>query len=392
MKRPYADPDCPKCQGEGWIYAKSMITLPGEVGGRDCDCVIDHHRRVNMERIWPSLSKVKDVPGLRERAPLLSLVKRDLWITAKESTFRKHLKAICYRKSHLWDAKVWSDKDIVKAWLNTAYAQGHKIYDTELDNVRVTAMYIDELVESYELVVFVLGVKEAANKETPSVLLEAIKTRRHLGRPSWVVDQPQRPLMTPDHRAYSEALEGMLNHWPHLLLMGTSVRVMAGDTEEPVHPVSDVDPTELIEEEIEGEEEIDEALSDLGEGDGEGDDEGEDDGEDDDEGEGEDDEGDGDEGDGDEGDGDEGDGEGDGEGEDDEGEDDEGEDDEGEDDEGEDDEGEDDEGEDDDEPTSGGTRNFLKQMAENEEVQEEQARKKAYRQRGKPQKKKGWGR
>lgn len=273
MKRPYADPDCPKCKGEGWLYARSMITLPGDKGGRDCDCTLDHHRRANMERVWPSLSAAKEAPGLREACPLLGLAKRDLWITSKENVFRAHLKAVCYRKHHLWDARVWSDKDLVKAWLNTAYAQGHKIYDTELDDVRVTAMYIDELVESYELVIFVLGVKEAPNKETPSVLLEAIKTRRHLGRPSWVVDQPQRPLMTPDHRAYSEALEGMLNHWPHIHLTGSgSLKIVGGPVQEP-DTVSDIGPDDLIEEDEgdddgEASSEIDEALSDLDEEDG----------------------------------------------------------------------------------------------------------------------------
>lgn len=264
MKRPYADPDCPKCKGDGWLYARSMITLPGDRGGRDCDCTLDHHRRANMERVWPSLSGAKEATGLREPCPLLGLVKRNLWITAKENVFRAHLKAVCYRKHHLWDAKVWSDKDLVKAWLNTAYAQGHKVYDTELDNVRVTAMYIDELVESYELVVFVLGVKEAPNKETPSVLLEAIKTRRHLGRSSWVVDQPQRPLMTPEHRAYSEALEGMLKHWPHIHITGSgSLKIVGGSVHES-DTVSDVDPDDPVEED-EASAEINKALSNLDE-------------------------------------------------------------------------------------------------------------------------------
>ena len=332
MKRPYADPDCPKCKGEGWIYAPSMITMPGDKGGRDCECTLDHHRRANMERIWPSLSQTKDVPGLRESCPLLSLTKRDLWITSQESVFRKHFKAVCYRKNHMWDVRVWSDKDLVKAWLNTAYAQGHKIYDTELDTVRVTAMYIDELVESYELVVFMLGVKTAPNKETPSVLLEAIKTRRHLGRPSWVLDQPAAPLMTTDHRAYSEALEGMLLHWPHIRLTGSGSLKIVGGAIAAAQTVSDVDPDDLLE--AGGEEvaaEIENALSDLN-----GDEEVE-------------------------------------------GEDEEGEDDEGEDDEGEDDEGEDDEGEDDEGVTPTGTRNLLDQMKQNEEVQEEQSRLKAFK-------------
>jgi len=234
-------------------------------GGRSCDCTLDYMRRQNMERIWPSLSTAREIPGLREHPPLLQLTHHDVWITAKEPVFKAHLQAVSYCRSPLWDAKVWSDKDLVKAWLNTAYAQGHKIYDTELDNVRVTAMYIDELVESYDLVVLLMGVKEAPNKETPSVLLEAIKTRMHLGRPTWVVDQPQRRVDRIEHRAYSEALEGMLSHWPHVALLGAKIQI-AGAPIAPVHPVADADVEDLIDEgDTEAGAVINEALSDIGE-------------------------------------------------------------------------------------------------------------------------------
>jgi hypothetical protein len=336
VKRPYADPDCPKCKGEGWLYARSMITLPGDKGGRDCDCTLDHHRRANMERVWPSLSAAKEAPGLREACPLLGLAKRDLWITSKDNIFRAHLKAVCYRKHHLWDAKVWSDKDLVKAWLNTAYAQGHKIYDTELDDVRVTAMYIDELVESYELVIFLLGVKWAPNKETPSVLLEAVKTRRHLGRPSWIVDQPQAPL-TADHRAYSRDLEVLLDQWPHLRLTGKGPLKLVSETVKSARKIpepGDKNDDEIAEpSDAEAAAQVDEVISDLNdEGGGE---EGED-----------------------EGGGEEGEDEGGAE------------------------EDEEDEDEDDErEEAVTEVRNYLEQMKRNEEAQEEQARRKAFKKR-----------
>jgi hypothetical protein len=259
-EREYADPDCPHCGGSGFIYGESMLD-----GGHSCTCTLDFMRRQNMEKVWPSLSEAKGIPGLRLNPPLIHLTHRDVWITAKEPVFKAHLQAVCYARSYMWDAKVWSDKDLVKAWLNTAYAQGHKIYDTELDSVRVTAMYIDELVESYELVVLLMGVKEAPNKETPSVLLEAIKTRLHLGRPTWVVDQPQRRLDRVEHRAYSEVLEGLLSHWPHVALLGPTIKI-AGAPIEPAHPVSDADVDDLIDEgDAEAGAVINEALSDVDE-------------------------------------------------------------------------------------------------------------------------------
>lgn len=226
MTPEYADPDCPRCGGRGWIYASSMLVLPGEKGGRYCECAQDILRLKNMDRIWRSLSEARMPGGLRRDPPLKKLLGRNAWITAKEEHFRAHLKALAFTMPDLWDAKVYSDKDLLKAWLNTAYAQGHKIFDTELNDTMVTvrAMYIDELVEPPEHVILMLGVKQAPNKETPNVLLEAVRSRMHIGRPMWIVDQPDSGIDQVHHRGYSEQLDGLLQHWPHWRLGSTAYR------------------------------------------------------------------------------------------------------------------------------------------------------------------------
>jgi hypothetical protein len=243
-----------------------MLVLPGEKGGRYCDCAMDFMRLANMERIWKSLSEAAMPARLRDDAQLKKLIKHNVWITAKDSDFRAHLKALAFNMHDMWDARVYSDKDLLKAWLNTAYAQGHKIYDTELDESMVTvkAMYIDELVEPPELVILILGVKQAPNKETPNVLLEAIRSRKHIGKPMWIVDQPDAPIDQMHHRGYSEQLEGLLGHWPHLRISGSRI-VRAGGAVLPVETVAST--PEAIEEMIEpeGAPQIDEALADLDE-------------------------------------------------------------------------------------------------------------------------------
>jgi hypothetical protein len=265
----YADPNCQKCGGKGWIYAPSMLVLPGERGGRYCSCARDYMRLANMERIWKSLSEATMPAMLREEAPLKKLIKHNVWITAKDGDFRAHLKAVAFNMHDMWDARVYSDKDLLKAWLNTAYAQGHKIYDTELDESMVTvkAMYIDELVEPPELVILLLGVKQAPNKETPNVLLEAIQSRRHIGKPMWIVDQPDHRIDQMHHRGYSEQLEGLLGHWPHLRIAGSTVRRASGVVVDHVETVAS-DPG-AIQEMVDTEpsrtevEQIDEALADM---------------------------------------------------------------------------------------------------------------------------------
>jgi hypothetical protein len=235
-------------------------------GGRYCDCTLDIQRLENMTRIWKGLKEAQGIAGLRKNPPLNTLVTRNLWITADEGTLRAHLKAVAFNKAILWDARVYSDKDLLSAWLKTARAQGHKIYDTEIDeDVGFAAMDIDELVEPPELVILVLGVKHAPNKEAPNCLLEALAARRHIGRPTWIIDQLDHPLNDMAHRCYSEHLEGLLSHWTHLGLAGRQVKILGGPPR-PVDPVAETKADDILEdgEAEEVGEEIDEALADLG--------------------------------------------------------------------------------------------------------------------------------
>jgi len=269
VSRDYANADCPHCHGEGFIYAASLLD-----GGRYCECTLDYQRRENMNRIWKGLKESKEIPHLREQPPLRKLTDRNLWITSQIPIFKAHLKAVGYTKSTLWDARVYSDKDILSAWLKTARAQGHKIYDSELDDdVGFAAMDIDELVEPPELVILILGVKHAPNKEAPNCLLEALAARRHIGRPTWIVDQPDQRLDDMAHRCYSEHLEDLLSHWNHVGLVGSAVKIMGGPimaaTAQP-SAASDMDVEEILEP-SEGEENIDNAIADLEENEEEGD-------------------------------------------------------------------------------------------------------------------------
>jgi len=257
VSREYARPDCIHCRGSGFIYGESMLD-----GGHYCECTFDGMRLENMEKVWRPLPAAREIPGLRQRAPLRQLVGTDVWITAKTPVFQAHLKAVAFSCPTMWDCRVFSDKDLLTAWLNTARAQGHKIYDAEVEAMRIGAMDVDELVEPPELVILVLGVKQAPNKETPSVLLEAIGVRRHLGKPTWLVDQPDHPVDQMRHLCYSETLEMWLSHWPHLELHGPNVKVVGGVVEKP-SAAAETDPEEIVEPSDEAEEQVEEALEDL---------------------------------------------------------------------------------------------------------------------------------
>jgi hypothetical protein len=226
---------------------------------------MDALRLQNMEKIWKSLSSAPDIPALRADPPLLRLVKHDIWITGPLELFKRHLKAVAFNKDTIWDAKVRTDAELLDSWFGTAKAQGVKIYDIEIEKSTLEAIDIRDLVEPPELCIIILGIKQLPNKEAPNSLLEALGYRRHVGRPTWIVDQPDHPIDQMHHRFYSDSLDGWLKHIPHLHLGPTGARVEGqARIEHAVADTSDLDA--LVEEgESTGNDDIDEALSDVDE-------------------------------------------------------------------------------------------------------------------------------
>ena len=261
MSRDYADPNCPKCGGAGFIYPECIYTRPGEKGGQYCDCALDALRLQNMDHIWKSLSQAKDVPALHANPPLKPLVERDLWITAKEEVFRAHLKAVAYSMSTMWECRVCSDSALLESWFGTSKAQGIRIYDLEIDRSTLEAIDLRDLVEPPSLLIVFLGVKHLPNKECPNALLEAISLRKHVGKPTWIVDQPDNQVNRMEHKFYSETLESWLARWPHVKLVGLDL-VVARDADGGPQVIVDPEAADEIVEDS-AESAVDEALSDM---------------------------------------------------------------------------------------------------------------------------------
>lgn len=260
MSNHYSDPDCPQCGGRGFLYAASMLTLPGERGGRYCDCTMDALKLENMERIWKSLSEVRLLPGMRDKPILKPLLSKSIWITAHPILFKAHLKGLAFNMDSMWDCKVRMDAELLDSWFGTAKAQGVKIFDMEIDKSTLAAIDIRDLVEPPELVAIVLGVKQLPNKEAPNALLEAIAYRRHVGKPTWIVDQPDQQIDQVHHRFYSETLESWLANWVHIQLGKETLTVVSqGYVQTVAEDAGNID--DLVD--AEGSDEVDEMLDDL---------------------------------------------------------------------------------------------------------------------------------
>ena len=202
--------ECQKCGGTGFLYEESLLD-----GGRYCECKLLTLKIYNMDLVWRSLSRSTAAPG---KPKLTKYISQNLWISSPMELFRSHLKALCYLMPSSWDARVRSDADILDSWFGTAKAQGVKIFDLEVSDSKVKAIDIADLIGPPSLVILVLGVKRLPNKETPNAVLEAISYRQHDDVPTWIVDQPENPILSTNHNAYSESLEEILQGWQHINL------------------------------------------------------------------------------------------------------------------------------------------------------------------------------
>jgi hypothetical protein len=133
--------------------------------------------------------------------------------------------------------RVITDIDLLDAWLS----KNVDPFDPDINFQRKgrhgdkdPEVYISltELIEPPELLIIRLGVKVARNVATPEVLLEALQHRDHLGKPTWLVDQPIYQLRE-GHIAYDARLEDYLFDWEHVVLEGGGASSEAPSSETP---------------------------------------------------------------------------------------------------------------------------------------------------------------
>lgn len=154
-------------------------------------------------------------------SPLLRYVESNLWIRARGVAFQAHLRnAAIHRIARKggWFFKVSTDADLMTAWLSTTVLQGGEILDpdvVERHSISLQTRTLVDLILPPDLLILHLGVKSAANKEMPGVLQEALSTRYHEDKPTWIWDQPHSPL-EPGHRCYSDALIDSLEIWNYV--------------------------------------------------------------------------------------------------------------------------------------------------------------------------------
>jgi len=156
---------------------------------RRCECVLYRDLLENCERGYFGLSKEPKIKS----SQLLGKEGKDVWVT-EDDDFLAHLRHVALRKPTTWSFKVISDAELVTAWLASISLKGGEIHDADAYKVSTRFMTVPDLVVPPDLLVIRMGVKVARNQAAHEVLSEALNTRMHEGKPTWVWDDPHHPL------------------------------------------------------------------------------------------------------------------------------------------------------------------------------------------------------
>lgn len=207
-------PDCPICNGRGVIPV--LIPGGGPPGAAPCSCVTIRDVLTNVNRGWPGLTKATPLKG----SILKGKTEMDLRITGSLKVFRENLRHVACRMGSSWNFKVVSDSDMMEAWLSNI--GDDDVIDADVGQKRKSAVRsqfsaLVDLIELPSLLIILCGVKAARNSAMPEVLLEALRHRQYLTKPTWVVDQPSYPLSA-GHISWSPYVGEFLADWPFVKL------------------------------------------------------------------------------------------------------------------------------------------------------------------------------
>ena len=174
---------------------------------RRCDCVLRLDVLQHVEKALRGLSTALPVSS----SLLFGQEGKNLWITAGEE-FLPHLRHVAVRKPLTWYLKVVSDAELTTAWLASIALEGKEILDADAYKVSTKFITIPDLVVPPDLLVLRMGIKAARNAASPEVLAEALNTRFHEGKPTWLWDEPHHPLNV-GHLFWSDAVGRLLRPW-----------------------------------------------------------------------------------------------------------------------------------------------------------------------------------
>ena len=210
------NPDCKTCWGTGLVPDEQKPPHPPV--HRRCECVLYKDILENVERALAGLSAAPVIKS----SPLLGKEEKNVRITAG-GKFQAHLRHVAIRKPVSWNLRVVSDAELVTAWLASIALKGEDIIDADAHLISTKFLTIPDLVVPPDLVVIRMGIKVARNVAASEVLAEAIQTRFHEGKPTWLWEEPHSPLNS-GHMFWSDVVGRILRSWEHIPNLDSPIR------------------------------------------------------------------------------------------------------------------------------------------------------------------------
>jgi len=200
-----ADPVCPICNGEHWLYEYEGE----EVISKACICL---ERKLLRDYLGPEISNVKRVksdlycivPNTETGKVEGDRTEENLFIKGSWAVVCQHLHWVLSAKRLYtpgFSYKIIEDNTLVNVWLGK---QAYLSKSTKVRDEIETNNTIADLVLPPSLVLIRLGFRITPNKATPKVLHEALKTREFAAKPTWIIEGAESFL--PGQQAFSDAV------------------------------------------------------------------------------------------------------------------------------------------------------------------------------------------
>ncbi len=206
-------PKCKKCNDFGYIQVDDgHYGLPQAI---PCSCTLKKALKVQAQKAWAGLETVP----IKRASNLKGKVRENVVVVAYKPELMLHMRsAFAHHARPEEFFKVVSDATLISAWLSNLARSDSEIIDPDFKrDVRVASL--EDLAESPTLLIIRLGVKTARNSAMPEVLAETIELRQHLGKPTWLVVEPDKPLEE-GHISWSRAVEDALDGWERIGIVG----------------------------------------------------------------------------------------------------------------------------------------------------------------------------
>jgi len=200
---------CKKCNGFGYTQTEEgAYGIPRAI---QCECVFNRALDQQAEKAWTNLSKVP----IKKKSMLCGKIDECLLINAEIPALQVSLRSSLadWRKPQAF-VKVVNDATLMSAWL--ANLNSSEIADPDYKRDLMVSS-LEDLAESPHLLIIRLGVKRARNSAMSEVLVETIELRNHLHKPTWIVEEPTKPLQE-GHLSWSRAVEDTISGWERIRL------------------------------------------------------------------------------------------------------------------------------------------------------------------------------